>query len=173
MKNALKMILLAAAVSAGAAEFDYDGTFTNGMDGWDCSSKKSITEIKDKKSGKTEIRLDGRKQDNGILVYSRMYGSGMSGDKVKLQATAYGKGFGYIGVLCLDKNGNQTGIPRCYFRLDKKPKTYSFEIVLPESSRKDPKGNLLITSKTRVIFGTGKQSDATFSEVHAEGVKGK
>ena len=171
MKNALKMILLAAAVSAGAAEFDYDGTFTNGMDGWDCSSKKSITEIKDKKSGKTEIRLDGRKQDNGILVYSRMYGSGMSGDKVKLQATAYGKGFGYIGVLCLDKNGNQTGIPRCYFRLDKKPKTYSFEIVLPESTRKDPKGNLLITSKTRVIFGTGKGSEATFSEVHAESVK--
>ena len=173
MKNALKMILLAAAVSAGAAEFDYDGTFANGMDGWNCSSKEGISEIKDKKTGKMEIRLDGRKQDNGILVYSRMYGSGMSGEKVKLQATAYGKGFGYIGVLCLDKNGNQTGIPRCYFRLDKKAKTYSFEIVLPESTRKDPKGNLMVTSKTRVIFGVGKDSEATFQDVHAKGVKSK
>ena len=171
MKKALKMILLAAAVSAGAAEFDYDGTFTNGMDGWTSSAKEGITEIKDKKSGKTEIRLDGCKLENGILVYSRMYGSGTSGDKVKLRATAYGKGFAYIGVLCLDKNGNQTGIPRCYFRLDKTPKTYSFEIVLPESTRKDPKGNLMITSKTRVIFGAGKQSDATFTDVHAEGIK--
>ena len=173
MKNALKMILLAAAVSAGAAEFDYNGTFANGMDGWASSVKEDITEIKDKKSGKTEIRLDGRKQKNGILVFSRMYGSGMSGDKVKLQATAYGKGFAYIGVLCLDKNGNQTGIQRSYFRLDKNKRTYSFEIVLPDSTRKDSKGNLMITCKTRVIFGTGKQSDATFSEVHAEGVKGK
>ena len=173
MKNILKMILLTAAVSAGAAEFDYDGTFTNGMDGWTSSAKEGITEIKDKQSGKTEIRLDGRKQVSGILVYSLMYGSGISGDKVKLRATAYGKGFGYIGVLCLDKNGNQTGIPRCYFRLDKTPKTYTFEIVLPESTRKDPKGNLMKTSKTRVIFGTGKGSDVTFSEVHAEGVKAK
>ena len=65
MKNTLKMILLAAAVSAGAAEFDYNGIFTNGMDGWDCSSKEGITEIKDKKTGKMEIRLDGCKQDKG------------------------------------------------------------------------------------------------------------
>ena len=173
MKNALKMILLAVAVSAGAAEFDYNGSFTNGMDGWASSVKEGVTEIKDKKSGKTEIRLDGRKQVSGILVYSLMYGSGISGDKVKLRATAYGKGFGYIGVLCLDKNGNQTGIPRCYFRLDKKAKTYSFEIVLPESTRKDPKGNLMVTSKTRVIFGVGKDSEATFQDVHAKGVKSK
>jgi hypothetical protein len=173
MKTMLTTILLLVVIYLGAAEFDYNGKFINGMDGWVSAAKGVITEVKNKENNKTEIRLDGRKHKTDILVHSLMYGSGVSGDKVKLQATAYGSGHAFIGVQSLDKNGNQTGITRSYFRLNKQRKNYYFEIILPQSTRKDRKGNIMKTSKTRVVFGIKKGGDAIFTEVSAKGVKAK
>ena len=107
------------------------------------------------------------KDKKRILVYSRMYSAGSTGDVITLDATAYGTGTGFVGVICFDAQGNQANILYNYIYAKKEAKTYSFKVTLPESRLKDKKGNVRKISKIRILFGILPGANITFTEVNA------
>lgn len=167
MKKYITLLFTGFLISSFAAEIDINGKFVRGMDGWLSPQKKFITEIKTDTKNRFQLKLGKKDAKQRIMVYSRVYSAGSAGDKITLSAVASGSGAGYVGIACFDYGGNQTNIVYRYFYPGKEMKKYTFDVVIPESRRKDHKGNLRKTSKLRIIFGIQPGASVLFSEVDA------
>lgn len=167
MKKYITLLFTGFLISSFAAEIDINGKFVRGMDGWLSPQKKLITEIKTDTKNRFQLKLGKEGSKQRIMVYSRVYSAGSAGDKLTLSAVASGSGAGYVGIACFDHGGNQTNIVYRYFNPGKEMKKYTFSVVVPESRRKDHKGNLRKTSKLRIIFGIQPGASVLFSEIDA------
>lgn len=172
MKYCLASLVMALALCTAGVEIDINGKFERGMDGWISVPKGSVTEIKTEEKDRFLLQLDTTgKEKKRILVYSRMYNAGSTGEKLTLEATASGTGAGFVGVVCFDQGGNQANILYRYFYPKAEMKNYSFQVILPESRLKDRKGNIRNISKIRIMFGAQPGSRVVFSEINAAPVE--
>ncbi len=162
------MLLLAACCLLGG-EIDINGKFENGLDGWFTGATECVSEVKIEESSFAPVKVDTSVNKKHALVASRMYYPGQSGDKVTLDAVVSGRGTAYVGVVCFEAGGSQTGIHYSYIYLGKglPEKKYSFNVTLPKSNLKDSKGVIRETAKFRIIFGALPDTVATFKEINA------
>ena len=171
MKYFITTLVTALTLCAAAAEIDINGKFIKGMDGWISVPKGVVTEIKTKENDRCKLQLDARGKDKKrILVYSRMYSAGSTGDEITLEAVASGTGTGFVGVICFEGGGSQANILYKYIYAKPESKKYSFKVTLPESRLKDRKGNVRKVAKIRILFGILPGANITFTEVNASPV---
>ena len=175
MKSIITTLFAALTLCVAAAEIDINGKFVKGMDGWFTVAKGAVTEIKTKENDRCKLQLQNDGKDKKrVLVYSRMYSAGSTGDVITLDVTASGTGTGFVGIICYEPGGSQANILYQYFYAKPELKKYSFKVTLPESCLKDKKGNIRKISKIRISFGILPGANITFTEVNASPVpKGK